>query len=385
MNQSFFNRRPRLAVAILTGIALVVGLGTMEVCLRLFFPLPARTAVFSDPQTGRYIRLREHVPNTASRIERDGQTIDFRIDSNGFIMPSKVHDAPAREIVFLGGSTTEAIYVPEPLRFPYLVGRTLEDRLGIPINSYNAGVSGNHSVHLILVMIAKIIRMNPDVVVFMENMNDITTTLILGDYWTDSRTRGVVQNFIGAPPQPRAVIRLLRDIKDVFARELYGRVELLIRLLRHSSSADGAIVEVDEFEEKRGRQIPYNADFVLERQYRSLSTFVEMSRAWGIRPVLMTQGNRLRLPLDADIEQTMSKAMGDYGLTLDQYVELYRLGNENIRRVARALDVPLIDLDAELPKTAEYFYDGVHLTAKGSTTAAQVIARDLSAVVAEAR
>ena len=50
----------------------------------------------------------------------------LRVDRQGFIMPSKIHDHPDLTIAFLGGSTTECIYVDEDNRFPYLVGRLLE-------------------------------------------------------------------------------------------------------------------------------------------------------------------------------------------------------------------------------------------------------------------
>ena len=54
-------------------------------------------------------------------------------------MPSKVHDHPDLTLAFLGGSTTECIYVDENNRFPYLAGRLIEEQTGLKVNSYNAG------------------------------------------------------------------------------------------------------------------------------------------------------------------------------------------------------------------------------------------------------
>ena len=51
----------------------------------------------------------------------------LRTDKDGFIEPSIIHDDADMEIVFLGGSTTECLYVREENRFPYLTGRRLED------------------------------------------------------------------------------------------------------------------------------------------------------------------------------------------------------------------------------------------------------------------
>ena len=61
----------------------------------------------------------EYLTNTDSLIRKEYR---FEIDENGFIFPSNVHDNPETPI-FLGGSTTETIYVDELNRFPYLVGR----------------------------------------------------------------------------------------------------------------------------------------------------------------------------------------------------------------------------------------------------------------------
>ena len=73
----------------------------------------------------------------------------LRIDDNGFIVPSKVHEYPDRTIVFLGGSTTECFYVDEEKRWPYLAGRLLENDTGLKVNAYNAGMSAINSFNSI--------------------------------------------------------------------------------------------------------------------------------------------------------------------------------------------------------------------------------------------
>ena len=56
----------------------------------------------------------------------------------------------SRYFIFFGGSTTECIFVEESKRFPYLLTRILQRSDGTLINSLNAGVSGNHSMHSLL-------------------------------------------------------------------------------------------------------------------------------------------------------------------------------------------------------------------------------------------
>ena len=52
--------------------------------------------------------------------------------------------------------------------------------------------------------------------------------------------------------------------------------------------------------------------------------------------------------------------------------------NEIIRKVAIENSVILIDLDKLIPKTKEYMYDSVHLSNKGSTMVAGIIAKELN-------
>lgn len=84
----------------------------------------------------RYILLREHEPLKNVIVEPNDSYMKIsdslvqkkyrlRVDENGFIMPSKIYDQPDMSIVFLGGSTTECLYMDEENRFPYLTGRIL--------------------------------------------------------------------------------------------------------------------------------------------------------------------------------------------------------------------------------------------------------------------
>ena len=109
-------------------------------------------------QNKRYLVIREWLknnkyefkpPNIRNHFPNENilplYTIDT--DGNGFIKPSTIHENPDVTIVFLGGSTTESMFVKPENRFPYRVGRILEKNLGVKINSLNAGKSGNNSMH----------------------------------------------------------------------------------------------------------------------------------------------------------------------------------------------------------------------------------------------
>ncbi len=120
----------------------------------------------------RYIKLREFEPGYADVLlpPKEALTVSdtlvrrdylIRVDDNGFIMPSKVHEHPDLVLAFLGGSTTECIYDDENNRFPYLAGHLLEEKTGLKVNSYNAAKSGNDSLHSINVLLNKVVALKP--------------------------------------------------------------------------------------------------------------------------------------------------------------------------------------------------------------------------------
>lgn len=66
-------------------------------------------------------------------------TVTIETDSNAFIITDKNIKSPDLKLFFLGGSTTECLYVKDKLRFPELTARLLEKKSCLKINSYNCG------------------------------------------------------------------------------------------------------------------------------------------------------------------------------------------------------------------------------------------------------
>ncbi len=140
----------------------------------------------------------------------------LRVDRQGFIMPSKVHDHPDLTIAFLGGSTTECTYVDEDNRFPYLAGRLIEQQTGLKVNSYNAGRSGNNTLHCLNILLNKVVNLKPDIVVLMENINDLAILMYEKTYWNTNPSRSPIQErlptFKTVGQDLRQTFYLVRDL-----------------------------------------------------------------------------------------------------------------------------------------------------------------------------
>ena len=364
-----------------TGFCFLFGLIVLEVVLR-FTPLGAE---FHDPwlmQPTRHLALREYPPNAtfqfaAPEIRRSSgdpvaERYILQTDQDGFIRPGRSHAKADLTVVFLGGSTTECLYVDPEGRFPVLVGRMLEERLGLKVNVINAARSGSNTQHMQLIMQGKVLPLRPDIVVLMENVNDIGVLSRYGSYWPDDNSFGLVGgNAHGAA----AGMRLIRD--GVFGysyRVIHGAVARGIDLALALFGANAA----------RAQGIAQDARVEdMARQYRaSLVQFVVTAQAWGIRPVLMTQ-------VVQDGQSRERAARGDNyladaslmrrGFTAQDFDTLHGYFNQIARDVSARHGAGLIDLARFEGWTPQMLYDGLHFSGPGARRVADLAAPALAA------
>lgn len=280
----------------------------------------------------------------------------LRVDDNGFILPSRIHAKPAVSVVFLGGSTTECHFMGEEERFPYLVGRTMEADLGKTVNSYNSGKAGDNSLHCLFLLQGKVVPMHPKFAVLMECVNDLTFLMAGGSYWSRHSTRGIL------------VDKEYNPIKTWIIRHLIG----------HDAGDSNS---EDEFADARSAKENLDPGKVAATFRENLELYIFICRQHGITPVLMTQFNRLTEVLPPNLVRQLEPVEKGWGISYADYRTAYNALNETTRSVAREQGVLLVDLDRQVPKTAEYMYDLVHLNPKGSRLVADLVAKALEPLV----
>jgi len=358
-----FEKAPRKVLAVLWGVL------ALALCLGLFF---VGKALRDEVKRGveRYIVLRERRPSSdipqrpskelvavADGLER--KSYPFRVDADGYLMPSAVHEKPDLTVVFLGGSTTECMYMQEEERFPYLVGRQLEKDLGLKVNTLNGGTAGNHTLHCVLALQGKVLPRRPQAVVLMESINDLNYLMIVGDYWTSHATRGIVFD------------------KD------YGLVKSL--LIRHVMNREVlAADDDDEFAAQRGKQNTLDTAAMARLYRKNLELFVYLCRQHGITPVLMTQFNRFTEAPEENLLRQMRGINDGWGVDFAAYRAAYMVLQDTLRAVAAEQKAALIDLDRLVPKDKEYMYDVVHLRPAGARLVAEIIAERLPGILKDA-
>ena len=373
---NWFQRNPKKTLAAVTLIFILAIVFGAEKFLE--FNNRRHGIVLEAEVERRYVRLKEFRPGTRMLLAFPRNHLPytdnvftklyrFEIDKNGFIVPSQKYDRPDKVIVFLGGSTTECMFMDEDHRFPYVAGQILEQETGAKINSYNGGMSGSNSLNAIDILINKVIPLKPDVVVFMENINELSTLLYEGTYWNRRTPRSPLETLKKRP----LVGKLL---KEMFIPNLNHAYKNLKKTLsRH---------EEDEFAGARGKKLIFDRAKMGHDFAANLQTIVCTCKAWGIVPVLMTQANRITDHPDPVVAAYIARDGRDRGISYQEFKELYDAFNDTIREVGRKNQVMVIDLAREVPPDKKYLYDLVHFNDAGSQLAAQIIAARLKGVIA---
>jgi len=349
-------------------------------------PRPHPTPYAFSKNEGRSIVLREIQPNLDTIVEAsptaksdrfDATPRVLQTDDRGFVVGSqKFQDAawkPA-DIIFFGGSTTECLYVEPDVRFPAAVQRLLSHEDGEPSRVLNAGVSGSHSLHALISLLAKGIPEKPRVVVLMENINDLVTLTRSGSYWQAPPSRQILHEPRQKPdPGTKKIQRWLQATAHLAFHNLAERAILALPNLSSVIDPDREpIPPDDEWQASRNGELA-DQSRIAEDFRSSLLSFIRLSRSWNIVPVLMTQFNRFS-PDDEFIKKSFLKSNQDY----DGFCRRYAEFNEIIRKTAQEEDCLLIDLDRKIRPSKDYLYDGVHLNTEGCIFVAREIALALS-------
>ncbi len=283
-----------------------------------------------------------------AQIDPENPEVAFRTDENGYILPGNQFENPDFTVAFLGGSTTEMLLVAENLRLPARVSSLLEAE-GLHVNTINAARSGNTLHDSINILFNKVQQAQPDFVVIMHATND----------------QGVIQ----LDPQylSRSAFPVSLDNLTLYSLQKLSGLSGLFGLIRQLHT---------RFNSRPGKYAQNQTRTLSEDEAKPfaarLTTVVAMARAFGIRPVLMTQ------PL-AEVDNPYTP---DWTNFANQ-----KLFNDVIRSVARETSTNMIDLDQTMnklfvnEKSVDYLYDGMHTTDYGAELYAQTISTALLSIM----
>jgi hypothetical protein len=372
----WFERNPKKTiVSLLLMITIIITYATEKI-----LAYRDNCSVYNFALPNRAIRLREFKPFMSDCSFPPPNYYDtlvykkytLRIDKNGFIIPSERYVHPDISLVFLGGSTTVCHYIDENFRFPYLTGVLLENKLGIKVNSYNAGRSGNNSLHSIDILLNKIIPLNPQIVLMMHNINDVTTLAYEHSYWNNNMSKSVIIDM-----NDELTAKYYRIMRDRLIPNIATQFRIISDNIKDYLRTDQA--NKDEFVHTRGKTITINKTEAIEQFEMNLEIFIKICQARKIIPVLMTMPSRLKENPD-DLIVCIFKD-GKINFSYQDCRALFNAFNDSIRNKAKENHIVLIDLAKTIPQEAQYMYDTVHYTETGSKQIAHQISEHLEPII----
>lgn len=305
-----------------------------------------------------YYRYRDTLKNELNAIRlkeplKNQNSINFKTDSLGFILPYKSLDKVSKKVIFLGGSTTECRAVNEDKRIHIEVQRSL-----LNTSCLNIGNSGNHSMHTLDILANKIVPLNPDVVVINHNVNDLSILLNTGTYFNNHPRRSLIINNsdqlysykVGYP-------------KNWLVRNFIPHISLVLL----PTTFEGLALSENEEFSKSPLKPNMDIDALKEMFSKSLKGIVSYAKSWGIKPILMTQGSCFRYYGVDNVDKYD-------GYNLDS---LHSVFNNVVRKVAKKSNCSLVDAEFLMEDNKSFFIDCVHYNDSGSVFISKYISSEI--------
>jgi lysophospholipase L1-like esterase len=338
-------------------LLLVVVLVSAEILLRV---LPAVKPDFLD----------SYHPYLQDQLQANDT--NMHINSHGFRGEEITLEKPAGviRIFVLGGSTVYCSRVP----YESSHVRRLEKALAShypdqTIEVLNAGNHWHTTEHSLIKYLFKIKDYDPDLIILYHGINDLYRSFsparwAHGDYRADyGHYYGPVSHIVFEHAEPghpflafdsRVAARVASVFRSNFATDLRGKRK-------------GSPVEVFDFRSLAA----------FRRNMEAIATIIPDD---GVQLVLATQPFLYRRDLSREQRDliefpTMFCSMeGNRYPSIDSMVRGMNAFNTVTAEVARKHGIPLIDLEAQIPKTTDHFLDDVHYTSAGNALVARTLA-----------
>ena len=274
----------------------------------------------------------------------------------------------ATPVIALGGSTTEAVLVPQGQRWP--------DLLEPPAMNYGVAENSVIDSYRNLSLLLNEIDLRPQRILLMHAVNDLTEILRAPDHFgIDLLPHRPIHNPLEAEATRRIMGVPVRDswLLSFISFQFYERVG------RDLTRAAPPVV------------LPPNAIFLGEPQIQALADYVktllparkqaiqaiqELAAAHGAELVLLTQPHAMRPDYEPYlVERRMMRTFRSQWMPYEGDAMLFGIVNDHTRQVAADLGLALVDVDQcfEALNPTPLFYDGVHYTPMGSVAVAECI------------
>ena len=351
------------------GAQVVFGLALLEICLRVYNPLPSR--VRGDRIV---LPVRQSYTFTNAGTRKLDPVTHHTTNSLGFRGPEPPADwAKHVTILTIGGSTTECTFLSD--------GRTWTDQFARRVATVradawvnNAGLDGQSTFGHLVLLQQFVGSLHPTLALFLIGTNDVERGGANGyDVALTPQTGGGLHHALVFLADHSEVAGLaMNAARAIRARRAgFGHSEVDLTTVPQ--------LHIDEPEIERVLQ--EHRDKYLAGYRTRVIEIVQLARRSGITPVLITQpalfGDSVDPSTHVDLGGVQVNGRGNGRLEW-RLLELY---NDVTRQVGAEAGVQVVDLARAMPKDSRYFYDFLHFTNDGAVRVGDVIFTALAAAI----
>jgi len=272
-------------------------------------------------------------------------------------------------IITVGGSTTECTFLSDGKTWTDVLGKKLKnDFEKLWIN--NAGLDGQSTFGHIVLMEDYIVKLKPDVVLFLIGANDQGIE-DFGEYDKEIMKDKVMFHSL------KWFVKSMANHSEVFSLgvNLYRHIQAKLIGVEHraydfSLEGKGHYKLTREEEELQKKVIQIHKSKFSNGYKKRLETLVRISRENNIEPIFITQPT-----LYGDYINDVKGIKISHGKYMKEMLEVY---NDVTRQVGRERGLLVIDLAMEMPQNTKYYYDFYHFTNEGAEKVAEIIYNHLS-------
>jgi lysophospholipase L1-like esterase len=356
-------------------ISLVLVLCFCELVLRVYNPLGFRIKgnKIILPINKKEIIHHEHGLGKLDKV------VIVQRNSLGFRGPEPPADfARSLTIATVGGSTTECLDLAEDKTWPHDLGVRLKPNFK-HLWIDNAGLSGNSTFGHYILMQDYLVKLQPKVVLFLVGINDVG---LKSERDFDERIHEInfrsLERFLAS-----AAVHSELATAALNLYRFYFPKSVMINNQNDPQETDlRKLLPFSVSHEEQDAIIKDHQDHYLSAYKNRLEKLIAICQEHNIIPVLLTQpvlyGNSVDPTTGVNLgHKFVAKDMD--GATGWQVLELY---NDVTRHVGRDRGVLVIDLAREMPKDSRYYYDLMHYTNPGAEKVADLIAAQLTPLLA---
>ena len=265
--------------------------------------------------------------------------------------------------MFLGGSTTENMFISENMRFPAFVTKKLNQNDYCGNNScvvLNAGASGRNIPASINVFLNRYLVPRPKKVILMHNINDLMYLLRGNKYWQSERHIVSIYRY--------PLLEVNSYIRSIFSffPNTYG---LLVSSYSKYFEVKRDIFKFEDKQEIVIKKLPIEVEKNLNNNFiEALDIFINICKIKKIEPILMTQPSRFS---DKNLAELYRKFLPP-NVTYQEIGRLHKKHNQIIREYG-SKGIKIIDLENAIPPNNKNFVDLFHFSENGNKLAAEFI------------